>query len=196
MTKKSLIDSLQRKGFSKDILSAFSIVKREDFVLSDYRYLAYRDRPLPIGENATISQPFTIAFMLDLLDLYDGMKILEIGSGCGYVLALLSEIAPNSIVLGVEINSDLAKKSKELLKEKTNIRILNTDGARGYSAEAPYDRILVSAAYASEPTHLYKQLHDTGVLVTPINNSIIKYKKVEGRIIKERHFGFSFVPIL
>lgn len=194
MSKKQLIESLRRKGFSEKILRAFKEVKREDFIEGEMKEFAYRDRPLPIGENATISQPYTIAFMLDLLDLKDNIKILEIGSGCGYVLALINEISKNSEIYGVEINPALARKAKEYLSE-TSISIINKNGYDGLKEHEPYDRILVSAAYQKEPTHLIDQLKEEGILVVPVSNSINKYIKKDGKILKESKYGFAFVTM-
>jgi protein-L-isoaspartate(D-aspartate) O-methyltransferase len=194
MSKKKLLESLKQKDFSQEIIDAFSKVKREDFVEGNLKNFAYRDRPLPIGENATISQPYTIAFMLDLLELRDDLKVLEIGSGCGYVLALMSEIIKNGELYGVEINSDLAIKSKEYLSDES-ITIVNKNGYDGLREYSPYDRIIVSAAYSKEPKHLLNQLNKDGILVSPVNHSIIKYVKNNEEITKESHFGFSFVPM-
>ena len=194
MNKKQLIESLKRKGFSEKILEAFRKVKREKFIESEMKAFAYRDRPLPIGENATISQPYTIAFMLDLLDLKDNMKILEIGSGCGYVLALINEITKNSEIYGVEINPELVKKAKEYLSD-TSITVINKNGYDGLKEYEPYERILVSAAYQEEPKHLIDQLKEEGILVVPVSNSINKYIKKDGKVLKESHYGFAFVTM-
>lgn len=195
MKKKELLKSLRKKGFSDEIVAAFDAVRREDFVEESMKKFAYRDRPLPIGDNATISQPFTIAFMLNLLEVEDDMKILEIGSGCGYVLALLNELSQDSIIYGVEINQELAEKSKEYLDELP-VSVINKDGYDGLGDYAPFDRIIVSAAYSEEPRHLFEQLKTGGILVVPVHNSIIKYIKEEDGIIKESHFGFAFVPMM
>ena len=92
MNKTQLLNSLKQKGFSQQILNAFESVKREDFIPQELKSNAYEDIPLPIGKGQTISQPYTIAIMLSLLDLKKSQKVLEIGSGCGYVLALISKI--------------------------------------------------------------------------------------------------------
>jgi len=108
MDKSQLIESLKMRGFSKEIISSFEKVRREDFVPEDMKKIAYEDTSLPIGEGQTISQPYTIAVMLSLLDLKKGQKILEIGSGCGYVLALVSElIGKGEKVYGIEIIKSL-----------------------------------------------------------------------------------------
>jgi protein-L-isoaspartate(D-aspartate) O-methyltransferase len=194
MSKKKLLESLKQKDFSQEIIDAFSKVKREDFVEGNLKNFAYRDRPLPIGENATISHPYTIAFMLDLLELRDDLKVLEIGSGCGYVLALMSKINKNGELYGVEINNDLAIKSKEYLSDE-NITVVNKNGYDGLREYGPYDRIIVSAAYSKEPKHLLNQLNEGGILISPVDHSIIKYIKNKEEITKESHFGLSFVSM-
>ncbi len=189
MTRDGLLKHLE-KNFSKEIVAAFSKVKREDFVEEKYKQYAYEDRPLPIGDNATISQPTTIAFMLDLLDLKNNQKILEIGSGCGYVLELMSYLSLNSIIYGIEINEDVFFQSKKIIK-KNNIHLINDSGINGLKAAAPFDRILVSAAFFDEPIHLLDQLTDDGILVVPVGNYIYKYNQKK----KETYYGFAFVNV-
>src|SRR3990172_781620 len=124
MDKSQLIESLKMRGFSKEIISSFEKVRREDFVPEDMKKIAYEDTSLPIGEGQTISQPYTIAVMLSLLDLKKGQKILEIGSGCGYVLALVSElIGKGEKVYGIEIIKSLFEKSAENLRNYKNIKV-------------------------------------------------------------------------
>ena len=121
MQKEQLIESLKREGFSSEILRAFEKVKREDFIPSELRDEAYVDAPLPLEKGATISQPFTIAFMLNLLELKKGLKILEIGSGCGYVLALLAEIieiSDDSVMLPSEISNGSFPEKPDTIREK------------------------------------------------------------------------------
>lgn len=195
MNKQELLEILNSYGFSKKILNAFRIVKREDFISEDLKEYAYINEPLPIGEGATISQPYTIAFMLDLLELKDDLKILEIGSGSGYVLALINEICKCNI-FGVEIIKDLVDKSKKILSEEKNIRIINGNGFKGLKKFSKFDRILISAASDEIPSHLSLQLNINGILVCPVRNSIFKITKKNNKdyIVKEFP-GFVFVPL-
>lgn len=194
MDKTQLLALLKSQGFSKEILEAFAKVPRENFIPENLKEYAYYDEALPLEKGATISQPYTIAFMLNLLELKKGQKVLEIGSGCGYVLALLSEITHGE-VYGVEIIESLAKASQELLKTWQNIKVINKNGFTGLKEKAPFDRILVSAAADNLPEHLYEQLSNNGILVLPVQNSICQIKKVRGKI-KVREFpGFVFVPL-
>jgi len=196
MDKVALLNELEGYDFSKKVLDAFSKVKREDFVPDHLKHEAYENIPLPLEENATISQPYTIAFMLDLLELKRGQKVLEIGSGCGYVLALIFEITKGS-VYGVEISESLVKKSKNFFKKYSKIKIYLGDGNFGLSRKqmAPYDRILASANFKKLPTHLYSQLKDGGIMVAPVLHSIFKIEKNGEHYKVTEYPGFSFVPM-
>ena len=135
--KQILLESLKGKGFSKEIIDAFSKVKREDFIPKDMKKLAYEDTSLPIGQGQTISQPYTIAMMFSLLELKKGQKVLEVGSGCGYALSLLSEIVGNEgKIFGMEIIKELFEKSKKNLKEYKNVRVYNQNGIYGLREES------------------------------------------------------------
>jgi protein-L-isoaspartate(D-aspartate) O-methyltransferase len=123
MTKEELLASLKKKGCPDYILNAFEKVRREDFIPDRLIGYAYEDIALPVEEGSTLSQPSTIAFMLNLLEPKDGQKILEIGSGSGYVLALLAEINKTGKIYGVEILKSMAISSKKRLESKTNLDI-------------------------------------------------------------------------
>lgn len=197
MDKEELIGRLKAEGFSLKVTKAFRMVKRENFIPENLRYLAYEDIALPLERGATISQPYTIAFMLELLELKDGknQKVLEIGSGSGYVLALISKIIKKGKIYGIEIIENLARKSRETLKRNARIKIYNMNGFLGLLDKAPFDRILISAAVDRIPEHLYSQLKDDGILVVPVRDSIFKIKKFKGKIKIEEFPGFVFVPL-
>ncbi|MEK6824994.1 MAG: protein-L-isoaspartate O-methyltransferase [Nanoarchaeota archaeon] len=194
MDKKELVELLRERRISEQTLGAFKKVKREAFVQEDYRKYSYEDRALPIAHGATISQPSTIAFMLDLLELKPNLSVLEIGSGSGYVLALIDAIT-SSKVYGVEIIKELARSSQRVLEHNKNIIIINKSGSRGLPEHAPYDRILISASACRVPLYLLNQLKDGGIIVASVRNSIIKLKKNKDRIKKEEFPGFAFVPL-
>ncbi|MEK6820032.1 MAG: protein-L-isoaspartate O-methyltransferase [Nanoarchaeota archaeon] len=200
--KQLLLKSLKEKGFSKEILAAFEKVKRENFVPKNLKDRAYEDTALPIGFQQTISQPYTIATMLSLLELKRGLMVLEVGSGCGYVLALLSNIVgKKGKVFGIEIIPELIKKSQENLTDCKNIRIHLGNGKLGLKKEVPFDRIIISATYNEIPEQLIEQLKENGIIVAPIGNiygqDLIAYKKVNhGLQIKEKIPGFIFVPLV
>jgi len=196
MNKQELLKNLEKKGFGENILKPLRIVKREDFLPDHLELYAYEDTALPLEEGAALSQPSTIAFMLSLLEIENKNKILEIGSGSGYVLALLSISASEGEVFGIEVNRTLALQSKERLKNFERIHLIQRNGFRGLPEREPFDRILISASCKKKPIHLLSQLKEDGILVAPVGNSIIKIKKVDGKLKEEIHEGFSFVPLI
>ncbi len=194
MRKEELVASLKKSGFATEIVNAFANISREDFVPEAYQAYAYVDGPLPIGEGATISQPRTIACMLEWLEINDKQRILEIGSGSGYVLALMNEIANNLTIFGVEINESLVKQSRDLFNND-NITIQHGNGFYGLPEQAPFDRILVSAAFQNKPEHLFEQLTDNGILICPVKTSIFKFIKQGDKITEQVFPGFAFVTM-
>ena len=196
MQKRELIRSLKAQKFSPKIIRAFEKVKRENFIPENLKKYTYEDQPLPIGGGQTISQPYTIAFMLTLLELGNKQKILEVGSGSGYVLALINEIAKKSQIFGIELRKELAKRSKKILSDKKNIQVIQGDGSKGLSKESPFDRILVSAAAEQTPSKLIKQLKVGGILVIPVKSSILQIQKFTNENQIKEFPGFSFVPLI
>ncbi|MBI5803133.1 protein-L-isoaspartate(D-aspartate) O-methyltransferase [Candidatus Pacearchaeota archaeon] len=202
--RENLLESLKEKGFSKEIVAAFSKVKREDFVPPEMKKNSYKDNALPIGEGQTISQPYTIAVMLKMLKIEKGQKVLEIGSGCCYVLALLSELAGRKgKVFGIEIRKELADMSKNALKNYKNVKVYHGNGKLGLPQNSPFDRIVISAATNDISKNLVSQLKEKGNVVAPIGKSyefsqtLISYEKNKGKLVeKEKHEGFLFVPLI
>jgi protein-L-isoaspartate(D-aspartate) O-methyltransferase len=189
---------------SKAVEKAFSRIRREAFVPDAYAEYAYADDALPTNLGQTISQPSTIAAMLELLQAEEGMKVLEVGSGSGYVLALLSEIVgENGKVIGVEYLHELAEKSREILAAENvkNVEVVEGDGAKGVESEAPFDRILVSAACPFIPKPLFDQLREGGRIVAPVGDKHTQMlqvmKKLKGKVFKEDYMEgyFVFVPL-
>jgi protein-L-isoaspartate(D-aspartate) O-methyltransferase len=152
------------------VLAAMSKVPRERFVPDDLHAFAYEDRPLPIGDGQTISQPYIVAVMLEALKLAPQDRVLEIGTGSGYVAALLSEIAAE--VFTIERIEPLARNAAEKLAQLgyANVHVLHADGTRGWSEGAPYDAILVSAGAPEVPRSLKRQLAIGGRLVIPVGD--------------------------
>lgn len=198
MLKDELLSILSQKGYSERVIKAFEKVKREEFAPEILASYAYEDIPLPIWTGATISQPSTIAFMLDLLDARQGQNILELGSGSGYVLALLSEIIKDGKISGVEINKKLALNSRKTLSKNSIIQVVIRSGSSGLPESAPYDRILVSFSCHDRyfPALLVDQLKDPGILVVPIKQSIFQFKKENGKVSSQEFPGFAFVPMV
>jgi len=196
MNKESLIEALRKQEFKSNILEAFKLVDREKFVPEHLKKFAYDDMALPTDEDSSLSQPSTIAFMLTLLDVGDNDKILEIGSGGGYVLSLLSNLTKNA-VYGIELKPDLAAKSAKMLFEIPNINVINSDGSKGLEKIAPFDKIIMSAAAQDNATvyNLVSQLREGGIIVAPVKDTILKIKKIGNMMEKQEFAGYSFVEL-
>ena len=179
---------------------AFEAVDRADFVPPEYQDEAYEDYPLQIGAGQTISQPSTVAFMLELLEPQVGQKILDVGCGSGWTTALLGHIAgEKGSVLGLERIPELIAFGQKNLARYVfpQARIEQAGAELGKPSEAPFDRILVSAAAEKLPESLIGQLVQGGVLVVPVRDAILKiHKKQSGEIETVRHEGFAFVPLI
>jgi len=159
---------------SKNIEQAFLSVEREAFFPKELLQNAYIDSAFPIGFGQTISQPSTIAIMLELLQVKKGQKVLEVGCGCGYVLALLSKlVGKKGRVFGIDLVPELvALASKNLASQGfENIAVKNGDGKQGWVEQAPFSRILISAACGKVPKKLVEQLAEKGRLVAPVGNA-------------------------
>ncbi len=201
-----LIDSLIKEGWLKTprIIKAFREIKRADFMPDDMKELAELNEALPIGFGQTISQPLTVAFMLEQLQPEAGNKILDIGSGSGWTTALLANIlGGKGKVMAIEIVPELKEfGEKNVAKysfiEKMIAEFICTDGSKGYKKEAPYDKILVSAAVQEKIPQAWKeQLKIGGRIVTPINSSIWTIiKKSETEFEEIEYPGFAFVPLI
>ncbi len=182
----------------KKVLDALRKVPRHIFVEESYKDSAYEDRPLPIGYGQTISQPYIVALMTESLDLSGDEKVLEIGTGSGYQVAVLAEISKE--VYTVEIIAPLYKKNKKLLGKYKNIKISNHDGYIGWKKYAPYDRIIVTAAPDYIPQPLVEQLKDGGTMVIPVgpsswNQVLYKIIKHGSRLKKINLCSVAFVPL-
>ena len=182
------------------VLDAMLNVPRHEFVPSEYRHLAYHDRPLPIGEDQTISQPYIVALMSQLLDLDGGETILEIGTGCGYQTAVLCEIA--DFVYSLERFVRLATRADETLTRigYDNFELLVGDGSQGLADMAPFDSIIVTAAAPSIPGPLISQLRKrNGRLVIPVGNRQGQVLSIATRhndtYYVEKHIPVRFVPL-
>ena len=182
----------------KKVIEAFLIVPREKFVSENLKEFAYDDTPLPIGEGQTISQPYIVALMTELLQLKGGEKVLEIGTGSGYQSAILSEIGCD--VYSVERIPSLATRAGKILQQLGYIvKIKIGDGTLGWEEYAPYDGIIVTAAGPKTPQSLLTQLKEGGRIVMPVGDmylqELIRITKVKGKFIKENFGGCQFVPL-
>lgn len=198
----SLIKNLKDRGMleNKKFFNAFTKIDRKNFITKELQDFAYEDEPLTIGEGQTISQPYTVAFMFNLLKPKKGDKILDVGSGSGYTTALLAEIVgEEGKIIGVELIPELvAFGNKNIEKYNLENAEINQAGEiLGFSEKAPYDKILVSATTYEIPQDLLQQLKVGGVMVIPIGHDIWKIKKKSNNNLKiEKHHGFSFVPLV
>ena len=181
------------------VLAAMSKVPRHEFVESPWKDFAYSDRPLPIGHQQTISQPYIVAYMSETAEISPEAKVLEIGTGCGYQAAILGEIAKE--VYSIEIIPELAARARQTLSQLGygNIEIKTGDGYQGWSEHAPYDAIIVTAAPEKIPQPLIEQLATNGKMVIPVgggwHQDIIVLTKTEERIIKQKTIPVRFVPM-
>jgi protein-L-isoaspartate(D-aspartate) O-methyltransferase len=170
-TKTMVANQLRKRGINNTaVLDAMSTVPRHRFVSRIYRSMAYTDNPLPIGHGQTISQPYIVALMTQLLQVDIKHKVLEIGTGCGYQTAILSILSKK--VITFEVLSGLSKKSQKRLTTLgyNNVDFHCADGKDGYAKEAPYDRILVSAAPETIPEILIEQLAPRGYMIIPVGS--------------------------
>ncbi len=187
--RQKLVEQLTRENTiqSHTVKNAFLSVPREAFFPDSLHDHAYADNAFPIGGGQTISQPSTIAAMLELLDIQTGNKVLEIGSGSGYVLALLSHLTSDPTkVFGIELQSELQKQAIQNLRETgiNGIRVNTGNGCLGWKESAPFDRILISAGCSKIPDTLVEQLLEGGIIVAPvaIANTNEKTKKNQNQL--------------
>jgi protein-L-isoaspartate(D-aspartate) O-methyltransferase len=168
--RQSMVESqLRKRGISDQrVLDAMARVPRHEFAPLQYREQSYEDHPLPIGEGQTISQPYIVALMLQVLAVSPTDRVLEVGTGSGYLTALLAEVAAE--VVSVERHAVLAEKARNVLAAMgySNVSVIVGDGSRGFPEAAPYDAIIVSAAAAEVPSALLAQMREGGRMIIPV----------------------------
>jgi len=185
---------------NQKVLNAMKSVPREKFVPPEELSRSYYDGPLPIGYNQTISQPYVVAYMTELLALSDSCKVLEMGTGSGYQTAVLAQTA--EWVYTIEVIKALGLKAEKLLTDELgykNISFKFANGREGWPEFAPFDRILLTAAPITFPVNLFDQLAEGGIAVAPVGDyyqQIIKYTKIHGKIQSEKLIGVAFVPFV
>jgi protein-L-isoaspartate(D-aspartate) O-methyltransferase len=198
-----VVNQLQNRDITDpEVLEAMLTVPRHQFVDEHIRESAYNDYPLAIGEGQTISQPYIVALMTQLLELEGDEKVLEIGTGSGYQAAVLAEIVEE--VYSVEIYESLSKKSEKLLTDLgySNIHFKIGDGYYGWEEYAPYDAIIVTCAPDHVPPSLLQQMReDGGRVVIPVGGiwmvqTLMKIEKIEGKIKSKGITGVRFVPMI
>jgi len=205
--EKMVHTQISDRGFarpvrSEAVLQAMRTVPRHAFVLDRYQGQAYADRPLPIGFNQTISQPYIVGFMTELLELNSTSKVLEIGTGSGYQAAVAAELA--NAVYSIEIIEKLGENTEQRLKELgyANVHTKIADGYDGWPEHAPFDAIIVTAASSHIPPPLIKQLKPGGRLVIPLGSPwqaqqmVLLTKQADGTIKSQGLMAVQFVPML
>jgi protein-L-isoaspartate(D-aspartate) O-methyltransferase len=182
------------------VLDAMRTVPRHEFVPENLRQDAYEDHPLPIGEGQTISQPYIVAAMLEHLSLRPPDRVLEVGTGSGYVTALLSVLCAE--VFSLERHAPLAAAAEATLRRLgyANVKLKVVDGSLGWSEHAPFDAILVSAATAAVPAPLFEQLREGGRMMIPVGSpesqELQLIRKVNGQPEVKAREGCRFVPLI
>lgn len=200
--RNQLIDTLRKKGISdEEVLAAMQRIPRHFFLDSAFDRLAYEDRAFPIGVEQTISQPYTVAYQTQLLEVKPTHKILEIGTGSGYQSIVLAEL--KAMVFTIERQKFLFNQHKDFIlrKKYANIRYFYGDGYMGLPTYAPFDGIIVTAAAPYVPPKLIEQLKVGGRLVIPVGEGnvqqMLRITKLEDQTLqKETYENFSFVPML
>jgi len=202
--KQEMLESYRKEGFDEKIVNAMAEVPREEFIPEQYRKYAYLEVALPLGEwnsyISTISQPWVVARMCQLLDLSGEEKVLEVGTGSGYHAAVLSHLSKE--VVTIECISDLAQSAQKRLSKLgyENVKVIQGDGKEGYKERRPYDRIVIEASGNYPPQELINQLADGGVLLMPIKRGsqerLVKFRKV-GNELKEEFFDeVTFIELV
>lgn len=199
--RKKLVETLKAKGIEQEaVLDAIMKVPRHFFMDSAFLNFAYEDQAFPIGADQTISQPYTVAFQTQLLDVKPGTKVLEIGTGSGYQTAVLTTMGCK--VFTVERQRLLFKKSQQMLtKLNSTAKVFFGDGYKGLPAFAPFDRVLVTCGAPFIPDDLIDQLKPGGILVIPLGDGDDQemtriVKDENGELTKTTHGIFRFVPML
>jgi len=194
-------EQIEKRGVKDpDVLAAMQAVERHHFVPGQWRYRAYADSPLPIGEGQTISQPYIVALMTETLDLEKDEKVLKVGTGSGYQAAVLAQICDH--VYTIEINKKLGKRAKDLLSELGygTVHVKIGDGYKGWPEHSPFDGIIVTCAPADIPKPLKDQLAEGGRLVIPVGGGsfqkLVVLTKREGEWDKRTIAPVRFVPML
>jgi protein-L-isoaspartate(D-aspartate) O-methyltransferase len=191
----------QRDIVDERVCAAMQSIPRHLFVPPGCRASAYEDHPVSIGHGQTISQPYMVAFMTQVLQMRAGARTLEIGTGSGYQTAVLAELCAE--VFSIERIPDLAERAARILAELgyDNVSLRTADGSEGWPEQAPFDRILVTAAAPSVPTALMNQLSDNGILVLPVGDwkrtqDLVIARRTAGVVSMERSVGCRFVPLI
>lgn len=198
--RNKLVKKLVEKGIKDErVLAAIGKVPRHVFFENALLDHAYQDKAFPIGEGQTISQPYTVAFQTEKLEIKLGDKVLEIGTGSGYQACILVEVGAK--VYTIEYNRKLYERTKDFLPAMGyKPFFFYGDGSKGLPAKAPYDKIIVTAGAPIVPNALTDQLAEGGILIIPVGNRekqmMLRIRKKNGKLIQEEFENFAFVPLL
>lgn len=198
--RNKLVKMLEKKGISDPrVLAAIGKVPRHFFFENALLEHAYQDKAFPIGEGQTISQPYTVAFQSEKLEIRPGDKILEIGTGSGYQACILMELGAR--VYTIEYNRVLFEQTRHFLPEMGyKPYFFHGDGSKGLPAKAPFNKIIVTAGAPVIPKSLTDQLADGGILIIPVGDResqrMIRIRKAGDKLLKEEFTNFAFVPLL
>lgn len=198
--RNKLVKTLEKKGISDpNVLKAIGKVPRHVFFETALLDHAYQDKAFPIGEGQTISQPYTVAFQTEKLEIKPGDKVLEIGTGSGYQACILLELGAK--VYTIEYNKKLYDRTKVFLpKLGYSPYFFHGDGSKGLPAKAPYDKIIVTAGAPVVPKSLTDQLADNGILIIPVGNRdkqiMLRITRKKDQLVTEEFENFAFVPLL
>jgi protein-L-isoaspartate(D-aspartate) O-methyltransferase len=200
--RKKLVEVVRKKGVTDEkVLAAIEKVPRHFFLDSAFDEVAYEDRAFPIAEKQTISQPYTVAYQTQLLELKPFMKVLEIGTGSAYQATILAELGVQVFTIERQKKLYEVNKKWEFLKKYPNIKMFYGDGYEGLPTYAPFDRVLITAAAPEVPRKLVEQLKIGGMMVLPVGSGEVQTmkrltKEGGGRFSEEVFDRFSFVPML
>jgi protein-L-isoaspartate(D-aspartate) O-methyltransferase len=200
--RKKLIDSLRDKGITgENVLNAMMNIPRHFFLDTALEHIAYQDRAFPIGEGQTISQPYTVAFQTQLLDVLPYQKILEIGTGSAYQAMVLAEMGASVFTIERQKRLFDLNKSFVLRSKYPNIKFFYGDGFEGLPTYAPFDKVIITAAAPFIPPKLIEQLKAGGKMVIPVDDNGSQKmmritKHADGTLEEETFSNFSFVPML
>lgn len=198
--RQKLVKKLAEKGIKNErVLAAIQKVPRHVFFENALLEHAYQDKAFPIGEGQTISQPYTVAFQTEKLEIKPGDKVLEIGTGSGYQACVLLEMG--ATVYTIEYNRKLYDTTRELLPQMGyKPYFFCGDGSKGLPAKAPFDKIIVTAGAPVIPTALTEQLKEGGILIIPVGDrekqAMVRIRKNQGKLLREEFANFAFVPLL
>lgn len=198
--RQKLVKKLAEKSIKDErVLAAIQKVPRHVFFENALLEHAYQDKAFPIGEGQTISQPYTVAFQSEKLEIKPGEKVLEIGTGSGYQACVLLEMG--AIVYTIEYNRKLYDLTRELLPQMGyKPYFFYGDGSRGLPAKAPFNKIIVTAGAPVIPTALTDQLKEDGILIIPVGDRekqvMVRIRKKQGKLLREEFANFAFVPLL